>query len=144
MKLTKPSTIIIITIIAIATTIGTILALNQWTQNFNWGNTTDTSFSVYNSATGTALALTTLNLGNVTQTSVITINYFIQNDGNVPIKVSGLVHYNEGGAVVTWNPVGGYVNVEIGTTREVITLTLTDFNQTEGSGTVTFTAEETV
>jgi len=117
-------------------------AVTNWGQTIGWNINSDTNFAIYDSAiSGTEISTpATLDLGTPSDPTVI--NYYIQNNGNVPITVTGDIVFNSGSATVTWNPVTGTVTVPVGTARAQITLTLTDFSVGTGEAVVSFASAE--
>jgi len=128
------------TVIIAALVVGAAIsyAVTTWSQNVSWNINADTNFSVWTAATAETEAPLTLDLSVPTEPT--NVNYYIQNDGNVPIRVTGAVTFTSGSATVTWNPASGYVDVPVGTVRLHIILTLTSFSTGTGDCTVTFTS----
>ena len=130
----------ILGIIGVALAAGVTYAATNWSQGINWNIGSATDFTVWSASTGGTQIATGTPLDLSTPTDPTIINYFIQNDGNVPIRVTGTVTGDVNEVTQTWNPSGAYVDVPVGTTRILITLTLTDFSVGSYSVTVTFTS----
>jgi hypothetical protein len=118
-------------------------AVTNWGQTINVNVTTDTNFSVWTAAIGGTETTTpaTLNLNDPPDPTVI--NYYIQNDGNVQIRITGSLVVNVGSVTAVWNPVSGYVDIPVGTTRLQLTLTLSDFSVGTSEYVVSFVSSET-
>ena len=128
----------IVTVIAI-TLVSTVFGISTWNQTISWDISIKTDFKVYDSLIGGVeiVSDTPLSLGT-DPTLPYTKTYYIQNDGNVKIRVTGLVTVVTGTATYAWIPSIGYVDVLVGTTRVAITLNLTSLSVGIGSLTVTF------
>jgi hypothetical protein len=132
--------LIILPLLAIAIVGGAFIAYayTTWNQTVTWTDQ-NLNFNVYPDPT-TIIPIavpSTLNL-IVTTTSVETIDYYIENEGNVEIRVTGSVAPIGGTVNDVWTPL--YVDVPVGTTRELITLELSNFSVGGGSITVSFTS----
>jgi len=113
-------------------------AISSWNQGISWNIPANTNITVWTAATAGTQSPTTLNL--TTPANPTIINYYIQNDGNVPLTVTASITFNTGSATVTWNPTSGIVTVPVGPTRIHLILTLTDFSVGVGSANVAFEA----
>jgi len=95
---------------------------------------------VWDSATGGNEIDPNIPLILITPPNPAYLLYYIQNDGNVAIRVTGDIVFPQGSATATWTPAIKYVDVPVGSTRLLINLTLTGFTLGPGSFTTTFTS----
>jgi len=113
-------------------------AFNSFMKTYTWNKSATIDFTVWDSISGGSQITT-----DETPTSdPSTLTYYIQNDGNVPIRVTGALSVTDGtiGSTI-WNPSTGYVDVPVGQ-RILISVTLSGFSVGQGSFTVSFNSAQ--
>ena len=139
------STLKMLGLIAIGILAGTVLvyAATNWTGNGGWNLTKTLDYTVWSAENGGiqyATPYTIPDFDPPQETEVL--DFYIQNDGNVDIKVIGTVTVLVGSATAEWTPTSGEVTIPKGTTRSLLTLTLSEFSGGAGQFTIQFVSVE--
>jgi len=126
-KLIKWSTRgIVISAVILLLSVGTVIALLSWHGRIEW-TVESKEFGVYTDASCTTPKDTIINLGTVLSGTLHQENYWLKNEGNVPITIEAKNETGSGYSGKTWNASPARWTIPVGENRLAqVSFTMTD------------------